>query len=160
MAIYLKIDGIDGNVLDAEFEKWIACESINFGVSRDIQVRTGGGANREAHAAHVSEISLSKQMDASSPKLFTESTTGKSHKAVKIQLTQQSDGGTVKYMEYELDNCMVSGYDINGAMDMQPQENLRLSFSKIEMKFTPHDEKNKSQAPIPAGYDVSKASKV
>ena len=70
MPIYMKIDGINGEVTAAGYEKWIDVGSLQFGVGRAISTPVGGGSKREAGHPSISEITLSKTFDNSSIELF------------------------------------------------------------------------------------------
>lgn len=60
-------------------------------------------------------------------------------------------------MEYVLSDCMISGYRVNSDGE-RPVEEITLSFTKIEQKYTPYDDDHKASSPISNGYDVAKAS--
>jgi len=48
MAIYMKYGPIDGNATAASHEKWITCNSVQWGGGRAIGTPTGSSKNREA----------------------------------------------------------------------------------------------------------------
>ena len=72
MAIYLKYEGIDGEATHENHKKWIDVSSLQFGVGRGISTPSGSTANREASEPSVSEVVITKMLDGSSSKLFTE----------------------------------------------------------------------------------------
>lgn len=153
MAIYLKYDGIDGEATHENHKKWIDIGSMQFGIGRAISTAAGSTANREASEPSVSEITITKTMDASSPKLFVESATGNAGKKVEIHLVSTGSPGNT-YAEYTLTNTLVSGYSVSTGGD-RPSESISLSFTKIEYKLTPYDEKNKAGTPVTVSYDLS-----
>ena len=96
-------------------------------------------------------------MDESSPDLFTEACTGDG-KTVTIDFCKT--GQSVEtYMQYELENCMISGYSVSSGGD-RPVESISLSFTKITMTYTPTTETGELGSPIPAGYDMQTASTI
>jgi type VI secretion system secreted protein Hcp len=153
MAIYLKYDGIDGEATHSDHTKWIDITSMQFGIGRAISTPAGSTANREASEPSVSEITVTKSMDGSSPKLFTESATGNVSKVVKIDLVSTGSPGNT-YVTYTLTNTLVSGYSVSTGGD-RPTESVTLSFTKIEYKFIPYDDKNKAGTPVTVSYDLS-----
>lgn len=153
MAIYVKYDGIDGEATHENHKKWIDVQSMQFGIGRAISTPSGSTANREASEPSVSEITLTKLMDSSSPKLFVESATGNAGKKVEIHLVSTGSPGNT-YGEYTLTNSLVSGYSVSTGGD-RPSESISISFTKIEYKLTPYDEKNKAGSPIAVSYDLS-----
>lgn len=153
MAIYLKYDGIDGEATHNDHKKWIDVGSLQFGVGRAIATPSGSTANREASEPSVSEITVTKQYDASSPHLFVESCTGAAGKTVKIDLVSTGSPG-VTYGQYTLTDTLVSAYSISTGGD-RPTESISLSFTKIEFKLTPYDNANKAGTPITVSYDLA-----
>jgi type VI secretion system secreted protein Hcp len=153
MAIYLKYDGIDGEATHSDHSKWIDIGSMQFGIGRAITTPAGSTANREASEPSVSEITVTKSMDGSSPKLFTESATGNVGKTVKIDLVSTGSPGNT-YVTYTLTNTLISGYSVSTGGD-RPSESVTLSFTKIEYKFIPYDDKNKAGTPVTVSYDLS-----
>jgi type VI secretion system secreted protein Hcp len=153
MAIYIKYEGIDGEATHDTHKKWLDVSSLQWGVGRAISTPSGSTANREASEPSVSEITITKLMDASSPKFFVEAVTGAIGKKVQIDLvTTGSPGNT--YATYILTNALVSAYSLSTSGD-RPAEHISVSFTKIEYKFIPYDDKNKAGSPIAVSYDIS-----
>lgn len=157
MAIYLHVEGLEGDVTAAGHEGWIECLSLSFGVGRAISTATGSSQERESSAPSLSDVSLIKHMDKCTPKLFELTCTGAS-KLVKIDLVQTGEQLDT-YMSYELTDCLISGLSAESGGD-RPTESLSFNFTKIVMKYTPYDNKHNPGTPIPAGYDVSLGKKV
>lgn len=158
MSIYLKIEGIDGKATAKGHEKWIVVDSMQWGVGRAISSAVGSAKDREASKPSISEVSVTKLMDESSPLIFTEACVGKAKK-VDIHLCTTGTEKIDTYMEYTLEDCMVSGYSVSSGGD-RPSESLSLSFTKMVMKFIPYDDAGKATSPIPAGYDMVTGTKV
>jgi type VI secretion system secreted protein Hcp len=153
MAIYLKMDGVDGDATHDQHKKWLTVDSFNMGVGRSISTRSGSTANREASEPSVSEVVITKTADASSPKLFGEACTGKQSKKVVIDfVTTGSPGDT--YMQCTLTDTLVSAYSVSSGGD-RPVENISLSFTKLEMKYIPYDKDHKPGSPIVVNYDLT-----
>lgn len=158
MAIYLHIDGLEGDVTAAGHEGWIECQSLDFGVGRSISTPTGSSQERESSAPSLSDVTLVKSMDKCTPKLFELACVGTS-KLAKIDLVQTGDQLDT-YMSYTLTDCLVSTHATSAAGEGKPSEQLGLNFTKVEMKYTPYDNKHQPGSPIPAGYDVSLGKKL
>ena len=153
MAIYVKYDGIDGEATHQDHKKWIDVGSFQFGIGRAISTPSGSTNNREASEPSVSEITISKLMDGASPKLFTESATGNVGKKVQVHLVSTGSPGHT-YVEYTLTNALISSYAISTGGD-RPSESVSISFTKIEYKFIPYDDKNNAGTPVTVSYDIS-----
>jgi type VI secretion system secreted protein Hcp len=155
MAIYLKYEGIEGEATHDSHKKWIEVGSLQFGTGRGISTPAGATANREASQPSISEVVITKVLDASSSKLFTESVTGAAGKKVEIHLVSTGNPGNT-YVEYVLTNALVSAYSISSAGD-RPSESISINFTKVEFKFTPFDDKNKAGTPVTVNYDLAVA---
>jgi type VI secretion system secreted protein Hcp len=155
VAIYMNWDGVPGDVTTAGFEKWIELQSFQWGVGRGIGSAMSGQASRESSIPSVSEVVVTKRMDASSPGLWTDSVAGQLNTTVKIAFTTTSKGATTKFLTYELTNTGLSGYSLSSGGEM-PTESLSLNFTKVVWSFTGTDAAV-SGTPKTQGYDLSLA---
>ncbi|HEX6864285.1 MAG TPA: type VI secretion system tube protein Hcp [Thermoanaerobaculia bacterium] len=158
MAIYLKLGNIKGNVTTKGHEEWIEVASFQFGVTRGVNTPVGHAKNREASAPSISEVTISKEMDQSSPYLFNESTVGKGLKAT-FHFCRTAADKLETYLEVELENVLVSNYSVSSGGE-RPSESVSLNFTKVVMKYIPWKEDHAKEAPHPAGYDLLGATKV
>ena len=149
MAIYMQVEGIEGTVTEAKHSKWIGIDSYQWGVGRPISMDTGSIADRGNSKPSLSEITVTKTYDSSSPKLFTWATVG-TGKKVTLHFTKE-DGSS--FIEVVLESVIPSGYSLSSG-GAEPSESLSLSYIKIEMKRIPYDDKNVAGTPIPVGYDL------
>jgi type VI secretion system secreted protein Hcp len=160
MPIYLKYDGINGDVNESKHKDWIEVLSCSLNVSRQITMPVGGGRTRDAQLPHVSEVMCTKTHDRSSVELFRTSLGGGSGKLVKIDFVavggaQQSN----TYLQWELENCMISSYSVSSGGD-KPVESFSLNFTKVLEKFIPSDETGKQGSPVSAGWDLLQQKQV
>jgi len=154
MAIYLKIDGVDGQVTTEGHEKWIELLSFQYGVGRSFS--TGeGGAIREASHPSVSDITITKNFDVASTHLYREAVAGTQDKKVKIHFTTTSKDKVETYLELELVDCAVAGYSISSGGD-RPTESLSLNFTKIIYTPSLLDAKGQPKKGAIVGYDLLK----
>ena len=157
MAIYLEYDGIKGNVTAEGFEKCVKISSVDFGVSRPITMEAGKMANREVGKPNITEVTLTKEADNSVAAIFKESVSGSSGKNAFLKFTRTGSDSVEEFMEYSLQDCLVSGYHISAEGDAEPEETITLSFSKCEINYKDTDASNKTGNPQRAGYDLTKA---
>ncbi len=155
MAIYMKYASIKGNVSAEGHADWIECDSLQFGVGRAISMMVGKQTNREASNPSVSEVTLSKTMDDSSPYLFQESLKGKGEQVI-LHVTKTGTDKIEEIVEFKLEAVLVSSYSLSSGGD-RPHESLSLSFTKIEMKYIVWDENHAKTSQIPVSYDLGTA---
>lgn len=158
MPIYMKYDGIDGDVTAEGHEKWVELNSFQWGVGRGISSPTGASADRESSAPSISEIVVTKAQDIATTKILDEALQGRGKK-VTIDFVKTDGKKLEVYMAYKLENVLISGYSISSGGD-RPSESLSLSFTKIEFKGTQMDKANKGAGGASVTYDLAKATVV
>ncbi|MCK4870429.1 MAG: type VI secretion system tube protein Hcp [Gammaproteobacteria bacterium] len=167
MSAYMKIQGIDGNVTAKGLEKWIEIESCDFGVKRKMNTQPGSVTNREGTKPSISEFTISKRVDTTSPSLFKEAAVGSTIPSVQLKFVN-TGSDLNEYHLITLTDVLISGYDFNhtavhpgadGALpqETKPLENVTFNFRKIETKHTPYDKNNKAGSPRATGYDLETA---
>ena len=158
MAIFLKYGSIKGETTQLTHKEWIEVNSIQWGVGRGVASGVGGGSKREATAPSVSEITITKTMDISSPLLLKEALGGKAVD-VKLELTQTDNSGKhVSYQKYVLSETLVSGYSVSSGGD-RPSESISMNFTKIDSEYLNIDDKFASKTTGHIVFDIA-ASKL
>lgn len=157
MAIYLEYEGIKGNVTAEGYADHIAVESVSFGVGRGISMEAGNLSNRESTRPSLSEITLSKLADNSVTSIFKEAVTGSAGKKVVIKFVRTGGDKVQEFMDYTLENCLVSSYSMSASAEGEPVENIALSYSKITINYVDYDKTNKAGSPQRVGYDLEAA---
>jgi type VI secretion system secreted protein Hcp len=152
VAIYMSFGDAQGSVTTADYKGWIELNSFQFGVSRGVS-SGAGGATRESSAPSISEIVVSKYLDASSPKLYQDSLAGAFDTKVQIKMTSTTKNKVETFLTYELTDCGVSSYSQSSGGDA-PVESLSLNFAKIQMTPTPLDNKGQVTKGDVVSYDL------
>jgi type VI secretion system secreted protein Hcp len=131
MPIYMNYDSLNvkGDVTAEGYKDWIELNSLQWGVGRGIASPTGASKDRESSAPSISEITVTKMQDMATGKLLTEAYQGKGVKVI-IDLVQTQQGQLAKYMTYELEDTMISGYSVSSGGD-RPSESISLNFITI-----------------------------
>lgn len=156
MAIYIKYEGIKGNAT-GDYAEHIAVTSMSFGVNRAVSMVPGDMGERERSTPSLSEISITKVTDSSTAPLFKSAVGGSEGKKVEIKFARTGKDKLEEYMVYVLSDCIVSGYSISAFDEGKAEENISLSYSKIEISYTGADASNKSSGPQRGGYDLVNA---
>jgi len=158
MPIYMNYNSIKGDVSASGFEDWIELHSFQWGVGRGITSPTGASADRESSAPSVSEITVSKSTDIASTKLLTEALKGEGEK-VEIAFCKTDAGNLETFMQYTLEDCLISGYSLSSGGD-RPTESISINFTKVEFKNIAMKDKNDTGDPDTVTYDVAQAKVV
>ena len=162
MAIFLNFIGNKpkGNVTADGYENWIKIDDFQFAVSRGISMESGNTSNREVTYPDITELTISKIMDGASTGLFKEALTGATGCKVLIEVVKTGADKIEKFVAYELEDCLLSNYDMDAYSNAAPIENISISFAKITMTYTAGDRTNKSATPERVGYDLTAGKKL
>ncbi|MCK8785138.1 type VI secretion system tube protein Hcp [Roseomonas sp. NAR14] len=134
MTIYLKYEGIDGDVTSNGFEKFIEVHSAQLGVGRGISSTHGRGEGvREASIPSISELVVTKTFDRSSSLLIQQALKGPLDKKVELHFVRTQGGKAEAYLVYKFEQCAVSGYSLSSGGD-RPSESISINFAKFETK--------------------------
>ncbi len=157
MAIYMKWGPIEGDATAQSHEKWITCDSIQWGGGRAIGTSTGSAKNREASMVNIMEITVGKSQDGASPELLKRAYVGTEGEDVTVHLTTTSDQGVNTIMELLLTNTLVSSFTMSSAGD-RPMEIVSMNFTKIESTFHNQSvEATEASTPFAVTYDLATA---
>jgi type VI secretion system secreted protein Hcp len=157
VAIYLKIEGVEGPVTEAGHDKWIELNSFQWGVGRGISGSVGNMANRESSQPSISEVVVTHTMDKASINIFDLSINDAKGKKYEVDFVRTATGAGVPgeiYLHYEFENTMISGYSLSSGGDM-PQESISLNFTKMTEKFTDVAANNADAKPVIKGFDLA-----
>ena len=158
MGLYMYYPGLKGDATETGFKDWITLQSVHFGTSRSVASSVGSTAGREASVPDISEITVTKQLDAASAGLFRASVTLSKGQAVNIAFTRTGAQGEA-YLKYQLDDVLITGYSISTAGD-RPVEQVSISCAKFQMTVTTTDSGNNPLAPMTTGYDLAQNAPV
>jgi len=155
---YMKIEGMPGAATDKLHPGWIEISSFQWGIGRGISSGTGSAADRQGQAPSVSEITVTKQQDASSSKLMQAATLAKHFPEVTIEFVRPD-----KQVVYQvrLKDVVISRHAMSSGGD-RPSESVTLNFTKIEWTYSnqkPDGTTGTPQTP-PAGWDLAQVTKV
>lgn len=161
MAIFAKYDGIDGESKDANHERWIDVLSLDWGIHRPAAGATG--QSRRRGDAVVDDLVLTMGYDKSSPKLLEKGLQGGVVPKLEIELTATFGGSRGTYLRYELENVLVSSYQVSASGDDEsgpPTVVVANSFEQIEVTYTEFDDTGSTRGNVEASWDLEKGRTV
>jgi type VI secretion system secreted protein Hcp len=131
---------INGESTLKGLEKLIEIKSYSHGVSNPVQPTTSN-TGRTTGRPHFQQMSVSKNLDATTPMLNYYCAQAKNLGTTRVHLLRQdaSAGGTEvnasDYMVYEMTDTMVAAVSVGGRGEGIPTETLSLNFSKITWTY-------------------------
>ena len=157
--IFLQLDGIDGESQKKGAENWIEFFSFSNGASNPSSVSFGTGSG--AGKVDLSSLSLQKQLDKSSPKLFLNCCSG-THIAKGTMIVREATGAdsTEVFFQYDMTEVFIDSISWGGsAGGGKPSESVSVS-SKTFPSPTRAGRRRSLEKQGVVGWDVSKNPKL
>jgi len=157
---FLKIDGIPGESTDAVHKDEIDVQSWSWGVHNETGP-SGAGTGSGAAKPDFDDFFFVSRVSKASPPLFLACATGTHIK--EANLSGVRDVGKAKgadYLKYRLRDVTVSNFRQGDSEDGLPMDQFALSYSKIEISYSPQSPSGKLQPPISAGFDAKSNKKL
>jgi len=135
--IYLQIDGVKGESQDSKHTGWIECDSVSWAVTQPRSANASSNGGHTAERCEMTEISISKMADLTSPLLLQLCAQGKTIPKAKFELMRADGAGEpIKYYEIELENVLIAHVAPSVAAGSIMGESIGLKFSKVRWKYT------------------------
>ena len=149
--MFLKIDGIEGESADGKHEKEIDILSWSLGASNAGTMAHGGGGG--AGKVSFQDLSITKRIDKSSPKLLEHCASGKHIK--KAVLIARKQGETqMEFLKVTMTDLLISSWQQGGADEASEQ--ISINFSHIEYSYTAQNEKGQKAGDVGMKWNIKK----
>lgn len=153
---YLQLAGIKGDATAHDHVGEIFVDSFSFGASNPTQRGQGGGQG--AGRVAISDFTVSKFTDSSSPKLFQACCSGTHFKDATLSIRKAGGSHPIDYLKYKFTELFVTKVDWGvQRYDETPTENVSFSFGSLEVIYTPQQKDGSKGAAIVAGWDLKGA---
>ena len=150
---YLIIDGTPGpstSKTDA-----IDILSFSFGASMTAGYQSGASGNESRSGrADVSNVTIMKVLDKTSPFLFDHCVTGNILTKVTLLYDKPLGDTQEEYFKIELTNALISSVQLSGSQE-NPVESVSFAFEKVLVAYNPETKDHTLSGFIPKGFDMS-----
>ncbi len=126
--MFLKIDGIDGESVDVKYAKWVDVLSFSWGITDASKAPAQPGRLSPARKTAVSDFSIVKILDSSSPKLFEKCCEGGHIGELNFSLVRKGDQA-LEYFKLKLTDVLISSVMPAGTGGAVPMEQVSFSFA-------------------------------
>jgi type VI secretion system secreted protein Hcp len=153
--MFLKLDGIDGESLDATHGGEIEIEAWDWDTTNAVKwdVNQGGQSTK----ATVGEITIHKICDKASVTLYQCCVTGKHIKNGTITCRKNDGDQKVEYLIMKLTDIMVSYVHFEGeGGEQRLKEQVKLAFAKFRMDYKVQNDTGTAQGAKSYEFDVQK----
>ena len=151
---FLKLAGVTGESQKANHVGEIDVMSFSWGASNSSSVGTGTGAS--VGKATVSDFSIMKSTDSSSPVLFQKCCDGSVIPTGVVTLQRQAGGEATPYLVYNFTNVYVTSiqWSGSGGAGDAPMESVSFCFEVGTVDYTPLGDDGTAGNAIHGGWDV------
>lgn len=166
-AAFMKLGDIKGEATDNEHKDWIIIESMSSPIFRAMTTDSTTGVQRRRGDVILDDISCTKELDKSSPKIAEAICIGTVYPEVEIHFcieVPNTDGtlGTRQepYLTYKLKDVIVTSYSFHGnaAGDPLPTEEITLGYTEVEWTYITVDPKTGDKGAPVTGHCIGTGS--
>jgi type VI secretion system secreted protein Hcp len=150
---FIKVDAIKGEAKDKGHVDEIKIHSWSWGASQVTSVSGSGGSG--AGKASLAEISIMKDYDMASPKLFEALLKGTHIKTVDLtaQKATGADSGT-PFLIIKLTECYCTSQQVSGSSEI-PSESISFSYKSIDIDYKKQSAAGTLETAAQTKYDVT-----
>jgi len=150
---YLVIDGRPGP--STSKPDAIDILSFSFGASMSAVIGAGSsGGEARSGRANVSDVTIMKVLDKTSPLLFDDCVTGNYLKKVDIIYDKPMGDSQEDYFKIHMEDALITSIQLSGSSE-NPVESISFAFSKVKVSYNP-EEDGKLKGFVDKGWDVLK----
>jgi type VI secretion system secreted protein Hcp len=153
--IFLKLEGVEGESQATGHTNEIEVFSFSFGASNPSSVAFGTGSG--AGKADLSSISLQKQVDNSSCKLFQNCCAGEHFASGTITVREAGGSTPLEYYVAEMKQVFIDSISWGGASGGgKPSESVALSYESIKITYIPQKADGSKGTKQEGSWDIKK----
>ena len=150
--MFLKLDKIGGESIDAKHKGEIDILSWSWGTSQSGTTHQGTGSG--AGKVNVQDISVTKWVDASSADLFKACAKGM-HIPKALLTVRKAGTNPLEYIKILMEKVMVTSVSTGGSGgEEQLTENVTLNFAKVDYKYCSQKEDGSKDKEFAFKWDI------
>lgn len=150
--VFIKIEGITGESLDATHKGDIEVLSWDWSVGQTANMHSGSGGG--AGKCIVGDLRFEHYFDKASPNLLQYCLTGK-HIPEAVLIMRKAGGSPLEYLRILLQEIIITGVESVGYHTMpSAREEVTLSFSRVKVDYVLQNAEGKSAGAISTGFDI------
>jgi type VI secretion system secreted protein Hcp len=157
IALFMKVDGADGESANSKHKNWIDVESFHWGANQPSSMHVGGGGGAGKVSFH--DLTAVANVDKSYPAMLVNCASGKH--IPKVQVAGAEAGGNeVEYFKITLEDVLVTSVDVSGANGAQVTVNYSFQAAKVKSEYSVQSKDGSKGATSEFGWDVKQNVKV
>jgi type VI secretion system Hcp family effector len=157
---FVKFGDFEGESTDSKHKGWSIMHSLSAPLTR----ATGGfeQSERGVGATAVGQATVVKDLDSATVKIQKACVSGQKLSKVKVELCTTTGGATQPYLTYELEDVIVTAYDLADPDDstaIQPTERVTFTYGKATWTYGKFGTDGASQGKVTDNFTVGSAKK-
>ena len=150
---FLKLEGIDGEAVDASHADEIDVLAWSFGASQSgtTHMGPGGGAGKVS----IQDLSITKWIDKASPNLLQVCNVGQHIPKAKLTV-RKAGANPLEYYIIYMEDCLITSISTGGSGgEDRLTENISINFAKFKITYTPQKKDGSGDAEVEVGFNIA-----
>ena len=126
--MFLKLDGVTGESLDAKHAGWIDVLSFTWGASQPVATGGGGATGK----VQFNQVTVVKVVDTATPQLIEMICKGQHAPSATLKLRKAGEK-PLDYLVIKLTDVLIANYQTGGTGGGIPAEAVSFSFASMDM---------------------------
>lgn len=154
--IFIKIDGIHGESMDASHTSEIEVLEWEWSISQQSNMHSGSGGG--AAKCTVNDLTFEHYVDRASPNLMKYCLTGKPIDNA-VLVVRKAGGTPLEFLTLSMEQVLITAVKLAANTNMRsPREEISLSFARVKQAYVVQNDQGGSAGTVSMGYDI-KANK-
>jgi type VI secretion system secreted protein Hcp len=161
--IYIKFGtpDIKGESLDKDHKDWMEVDAWKHEIRQPKSATASTSGGHTAERCEHDEMTFTKAMDVTSPKLYEAASSGQTFKDISIEFFRaDGDGKRVKYMAIDLKNAIISSIAPSTMDAGVPTETFKLTYAAVQWKYTQQASEGGVQGNSMGAWSLTKNDKM
>jgi len=157
---FLTIEGVPGESKDPKYKGGIDVLGYSWGASQMgtfVAQAVGGGGG--VGKPEFEDLIVVARASKASPLLVLACASGQ-HLKSAVLTCRHGGPKPREFLVLELEDIIITSYEVDGSEDEFPYEEIRLTYGKITFTYIPVSKTGKPRAPVTGGWDLKKNAKV
>lgn len=140
--IFLQISDIPGDATETNHVDWIVLNSVQFGMSRPVNMADLGSLQRGHANANFQEIIVTTELGKAATKLMASVANGTVRPEITLEQCRAGDAadeGLAAYLIWKIKDSMITSYSVSGSEHGVPMESWTIAYRKIEVEYKATD---------------------
>jgi type VI secretion system secreted protein Hcp len=150
--MFIKIEGIKGEATDDKHKDEIDVLSWSWGASQAGTMHVAGATGGKAS---FQDLSFTKWVDVSTPKLLKAVSTGEQVKEVVLVVRKAAGKQQIEYVKIIMKDCLITSVSGGGSGgEDRLTENVTINFAEYRYEYTSQKPDGSPGGVMPFGYDI------